>query len=289
MLLALAKLRLLIARTDNSNLTLDFSQTAQMFTSATLLFVAELRRLIWHKAGAINFAVVLPQKNKVAQVLKQVGVLDLLGVTTQIECVDDDVINWRYASGSSVEGEKYDDILSAYDGDIAPSLSRNLYKGITEAMANVANHAYSLPRRDGLNLDHKGWWMFSQEKDGVLSICFCDLGAGIPATLPMKRPNVWKKILRLGKTSHGDIIKHAVKDSISRTGDDHRGKGLGQIVRAAQEIGASMVAVLSNRGGYYRNAQGGAKIDNYNDSVMGTLITWNIPLKVQDENHSGSA
>jgi hypothetical protein len=257
---------------------LDFTHTSKMYAEGTLVFVAELRRLIRHVEGSVEITCKLPKSNKICQVLKQVGVLDLLGVTAEIMPVDDDVVNWRCAHGEHVLGEKYEDILQQYDGEITEALQNELYTGITEAMANVMNHAYDFARKDGLTIKNREWWMFSQQLNGHLSIVFCDLGAGIPRTLPLKHPSVWQRIARLGKTADAFTIEYAVRDSISRTGDDHRGKGLGQIVRVIENVAGGEVMVYSNRGAYLRQGVK-TRLLHYSDNIMGTLIYWRIPLQ----------
>jgi len=261
---------------------LDFSATEKMSAEGALLFLAELRRLIWHVKGGVEVGCILPHNNKVAQVLKQIGVLDLLSVSSSIVPVDDDVINWRTAHGRLVLGEKYDDILEHYDGAIAEVLQDKLYTGITEAMTNVINHAYDLERDDGLDVKvEKDWWMFSQQMNGFLTIVFCDLGAGIPRTLPAKRASVWRKILKGGRTSDADVIKFAAEDSVSRTRKEYRGKGLGQIVRVVSGLPQASVQIFSNRGVY--SVTGGSKQSaSYGDSILGTLIFWRIPLPVKE-------
>lgn len=250
-----------------------------MIADGTLLFVAELRRLIKHVEGKVQISYVPPKNDKVAQVMQQLGLCDLLGFKTEVVPKDDDVVNWRYAQGSQVDGQKYEDVLSKYDGEIAPSMQEKLFTGITEAMTNVLNHAYDLPRDDGLNIaDAKEWWMFSQEMDGFLSVAFCDLGAGIPRTLPIKRPSLWQRIAKLGKSHDADIIDYAVRDSTSRTRESHRGHGLGQIVRVVQAIAEAEVVIYSNRGTYVRR-QGRKKLYWHRDSILGTLIFWKVPLQ----------
>ncbi|MDR5647936.1 hypothetical protein, partial [Burkholderia cenocepacia] len=161
---------------------------------------------------------------------------------------------------------------------MADALTTQLYKGITEAMTNVVNHAYIEPRRDGLpEQADPEWWMFSREMDGTLGIVFCDLGAGIPVTLPVKKPSLWDTIVRLGNASDAHVIAHAIQDSISRTRASHRGKGLGQIVKAIDSVPRSEVLVLSNRGGF-RRRNGTTNLMHYRDSIMGTMIMWRVPL-----------
>ncbi|WP_163008977.1 hypothetical protein [Burkholderia contaminans] len=263
---------------EQKAVVLDFSRTMKMYADGTLLFVAELRRLIRETKGAVTVSCDVPKSDKVAQVLKQIRIFELLGTSCNVEPKDDDVTSWRYAHDHRVDGTKYDEVLGAYDGQMADALTTQLYKGITEAMTNVVNHAYIAPRRDGLPVQtDPEWWMFSREMDGTLAIVFCDLGAGIPVTLPVKKPSLWDRIARLGKASDAQVIAHAIQDSISRTKASHRGKGLGQIVKAIDSVPRSEVVVLSNRGGY-RRRNGRTNLTHYRDSIMGTMIMWRVPL-----------
>lgn len=233
--------------------------------------------MIRHVRGDVAVSAAIPDNNKVAQVLNQLGIFELLGTPCTVTPKDDDVIHWRYAHGQRVEGEKYEDVLAEFDGEITPALSERLFTGITEAMANVINHAYQFPREDGIKSQSSDWWMFSQEKDGVLTVVFCDLGAGIPKTLKYKRPNVWKRIIKRRVSGDAGVIGYALIDSVSRTKESHRGKGLGQIVGLIDAVQGGCVKILSNKGILCREG-GQTTTGNYRDSIMGTIINWQIPL-----------
>lgn len=265
-----------------TEITLDFSATKKMHAEATLLFVAELRTLVRLTEGGVTWELVPSQTSKVMQVLQQVKVLDLIGAAVIVECKDEDVVHWRCAFGQGADGSKFDDVMGPYQGEIAPALSADLYKGVSEAMTNVVNHAYMLPREDGLRpISDRDWWMFSTEHNGRLTVVICDLGAGIPRTLPHNKSHrgLWKRIRRLSDKGDGKIIAYAVEDSVSRTKHSHRGKGLGQISRAIQHINDAKVTIMSNRGAYQRASSGKVKIWEYPDSILSTLIYWEIPLR----------
>lgn len=267
------------------DVVLDFSNTTKLFADGMLLFCAELKRLIRATHGRVDIRCVLPHNNKVGQVLKQVGVFDLINVHAPIIPVDNDVVNWKAASGHLVMGDKYDEVLQQYDGEISSALQDSLYTGITEAMTNVLNHAYDVQRDDGLKLKEstRNWWMFSSELDGILSIVFCDLGAGIPRTLPVKRKRVWNRLWRKGLRSDSEIIKFAIKDSVSRTRKSHRGKGLRQIVQAVNDVAGAQAVVFSNKGAVVVSSGGRTRAMNYRDSILGTLIFWRIPLHAKED------
>ncbi len=250
-----------------------------MVADGTLLFVAELRRLIYLTGGKVDLDCIMPANPKIAQVLKQIRVLDLLGVSSSIVPEDDDVVTWRYAHGTQVEGAKYEDVLQSYDGEIAEPLQQKLYAGITEAMTNVVHHAYYLDRADGLPVcDQQEWWMFSQEKDRYLTVAFCDLGAGIPRTLPERQKALWERMKRLGRTSDAHAIAEASRTNVSRLERSNRGYGLRQIVHVVTEVGGDVI-IHSNRGTYMRNANGRRALTDHAESILGTLIFWRIPLQ----------
>ena len=133
---------------------------------------------------------------------------------------------------------------------------------------------------DGLNIadESTDWWMFSQEKDGMLSVVFCDLGIGIPLTLPIKKPGLWKQLITMSThVSDGLAILGAINDSITRTGKSYRGKGLRQLLEVVMASNSGMLSVYSNRGCYlYKDGKHSSS--NYKDSICGTLIAWKIPI-----------
>ena len=267
---------------SGSALCLDFSRTEKLAADGTLLFFAELRRLIKHSETALKISCIPPTNNKVSQVFQQIGLFSLLGVVSGATPQDDDVVNWRFAHGHKVDGARYEDVLANFDGDIANELQQSLFTGITEAMTNVVNHAYDKPREDGAGIaNSREWWMFSQAKNGLLTVAFLDLGAGIPRTLPENRPTVWRRFLQVGKRLDSRAIDYAVTDSISRTNESHRGKGLGQILRVVDSVKGGEMAILSNFGALIRKNGVTQRID-YRDSIMGTLIYWNIPLEPEE-------
>lgn len=265
----------------NTYVNIDFSHTKRISSEATVLVHAEIHRLK-QCLNHIDLKGIAPRNWTVAQALKKIGLLKLLKTPLKYsrEANDKHVANWHSAYGEEVNGEKSDDLLSAYDGVIAQSLSDDLYTKITEAMTNVHHHAYIEDRQDGLAYDEdkKPWWMFSQELDGYLTVAFCDLGIGIPRSLPIKRPSLWRQIKTMGSaTNDSHAIAEAIKDSQTRTGEEHRGKGLKQIVDTVRSFDTGIVRVHSNKG-CYTSEMGKVNRIDYSDSIMGTIISWRVPL-----------
>lgn len=265
---------------EKRSFLIDFTQTDKLVAGGALLFYAELSRSLALAESSVIVRCKPPRNAKVAQALKQVGVLSLLKCNKKIVPSFRDVIHWKYATGHHVDGTKYENILGAYDGKVADALLDSLFRGISEAMTNCHHHAYLMPRKDGLGVVNvsKTWWMFSQEKDGFLSVVFCDLGVGIPETLPIQKPGIWQQVLTLGKAgSDSETIKYAIEDAVTRTGKNYRGKGLKQLLDAVEEHKSGALRIFSNFGCYtYHDEK--VRLRDYADSIMGTLISWRIPI-----------
>jgi len=268
------------AQQGTRKIWIDFTETRRFVSGGTLLLCAEITRLIENVAD-LRIKCSLPKSNKAAQVLQQIGLSKLLKTKNNAKCLDGDVVNWRSARGQGAIGAKYDEILGYYDGLITDSLQTELYTGITEAMTNAHQHAYIDQRGDGVTTDpdYRPWWMFSQEKDGKLSVVFCDLGVGIPASLPHTRPRLWHFMDRLNLTE-GRQIEGAVRNSQTRTRKQHRGKGWRQIIETISSCDGGKALILSNKG-WYSMESGKQRSGEFGDSIMGTVIYWQMPLPLR--------
>ncbi len=277
---------------------IDFRKTERMFSCGTALFIAELDRCLRLTGGKISVRYISPRDKIVGQVIQQVGISTLLGrKRKQSDDFDKSVRHWRYATGVHADAKDLDRMLESYEGIVTPALSKSIFRGVTEAMTNCAQHAYLETRRDGLNVrDERRWWMLSQEVDGELSVAFCDLGMGIPRSLPRKHQEQpsWRKALQdllAGLARHPQesaLIKAAIEIGRSRTNADNRGLGLRQIVETAQQLRGSNVLILSNAGGYLLQPDRRTEelLIKYEDSVLGTIIQWNMPIAA-GEIHDG--
>ncbi|AMW83932.1 hypothetical protein AK972_3132 [Pseudomonas yamanorum] len=267
------------------SILIDFSRTQKFIASGTILFFSEIDRLL-DLFPKLNVRSTIPLNKKASLVLQQIGFYTRIGKKVPISnCELADVINWRVAKGQDVSGANYDVILGKYDGVITPALQEDLYAGLTEAMTNAHHHAYIARRSDGIASakSYKPWWMFSQEKDGMLSVVFCDLGVGIPGSLPYSDDDGWRKwylvLSRFGLQNLGDarLIRGAIRHSKTRTRKHNRGKGLTQIVETVLASKDSVAIVQSNRG-WYQIKKGKETYGDFTMSTNGTIIYWQMPL-----------
>lgn len=129
--------------------------------------------------------------------------------------------------------------------------------------------------------------MFSQERDGRLMVVFCDLGVGIPGTLPIKNPTLWQRIQTFRSHLDAHAIQEAISESRTRTGLHHRGKGLKQLVDVIAHLEGGQVNIFSNKGRYTLKS-GSESITQFKDDIFGTLIMWQVPIGgLPDESNRG--
>lgn len=131
--------------------------------------------------------------------------------------------------------------------------------------------------------------MFSQEKGGELSIAFCDLGIGIPASLTKGEnwePSLINNILAglgIAKTD-ASLIQTAFEIGRSTTEEEHRGKGLQEIREVLARERRGRLTTLSGYGCYeYEAHNGSQKTRNFDQQVLGTLIFWMIPIRDKED------
>jgi hypothetical protein len=200
----------------------------------------------------------------------------------------EDVKHWRFATGVASEGVKGGTMLAGYEGRLAEGLTSDLYAGIVEAMTNTVHHAY--PDEGGRDLRRfigKRWWAISQERDGELSISICDLGIGIPRSLPRSATFTSATVRAAWKalgldSSDASAIRVAVELGRTSTGQKGRGRGLAEIVAAANLSAEGRVLISSNKG-VFTSFDGKTHAYNHAQSIRGTLIHWTVRIADQGQ------
>lgn len=268
---------------------LSFAKTERIYPTAGLLLTAELDRAKRILGDAFEVKIIPSQSERINGVLKQVGILDLCGVQ-----IDSDeglkhewVRHWRYATGQRIN-EQTTRAFEQFEGRLADELKKGIWRGISEAIGNSTEHAYDQPRgTEPRRLGHKRWWMFSQERDGYLNVVVCDLGIGIPRSLPLKwKPSTLSKIFAgiVGQGEDVRAIRAALRLGASSTGKDHRGRGLPQIWQELQATKDASIVILSNRGGLIWRGRDRIELPKeFSDSIHGTVISWAVPIGSKDE------
>ncbi|MDV2468346.1 hypothetical protein QR674_05055 [Acinetobacter chinensis] len=287
-------------------LRLNFKDTKQMFSDGTLYLLAELETLTLINPD-ITFGIIPSDEKIVNQVLEQTGILKLLKQSIKFEDdeFDESVKYWNYSSGHNSEIDSADSMLDDFDEILSEDTSKNIFTSLTEALTNCHHHAYEERRIPTETKSIKKWWLFSQERDGVLTVCVCDLGIGIPRSLTRNTSNVkedWftrlKGFIKENKGKYDKdsaAIKAAIEIGNTRTNLPNRGKGLNQIINKINTMcdHRASIAIYSNKGSYIINRGfvtdlpttdiiNGIAIP-YTESIEGTVIVWQIPLDKQNQ------
>lgn len=293
-LLVCRRLREAIAN-DGLDVVLDFSKTSKVEASGMLLITAELDRALRLATKQPLVRCKLPPRTSeagkiVGQVLDQIGLLQRIGQAAPEEHGREEfhetVRHWRYATGTRID-EQPSDVLYQYEGRITSALLSDVNVGLSEAIINSLHHAYARPRDDGCKLfRERRWWMFTREIDGELQVLVCDLGIGIPRSLPLN----WERKL-LAKASRfftgegADVaaIKTALILGETSTDQENRGKGLPQVWNATLQSPNGAVGIFSGRAYVSQSADTGEKSGEYADQILGTLVSWRVPVEVTSE------
>ena len=280
----LSTLRASVFSNKTSGVVIDFTSTDTVHPGGMILLIAEIDRILRIIRDPIRIRHKPPRSTKIRHVLQQVGLARLLGDERQEEICDDTVKFWCYATGLLADGKTGGEVLERYEGRLAEGITKGLYNGIVETMTNTIHHAYLEAREDGCPLFKESrWWMLSQEREGKLTVVLCDLGIGIPRSLPksalfnVERFN--ELLALLNRKRDLASIRAAVEFGRSRTGLQNRGRGLPQILDSVQAADVGYVRISSNRGIY--QIQAGSK-DPFEieatKSISGTLIQWQVQI-----------
>jgi hypothetical protein len=248
------------------------------------MLLAEMSRMAFGQPAS-TYRILHAKDPVVHAVMCQVGVYDASSPVPEKD--REDVRHWNSATGVLSEGEKGGSILQAYEGRMADKLTGDLYAGIVEAMTNTVHHAYRSPAGEKLKkFIGRRWWALSQERNGELTVTICDLGIGIPRSLPRSSTfenaavrAVW---IALGlDRSDASAIKVAIELGRTRTGQAGRGRGLSEIVDAANLSKDGRVLISSNKG-VFVSTDSAVKAHNHSHSIRGTLIHWVVRLSKEE-------
>ena len=242
-----------------------------------------------------------PADKRLERMLTQTGFYDLLGVKSRDTGKlrrDVDYIVFRSDTRlDSAQPRKLRNDLLGENAAVQVRVRSRLYRALTEAMINVGQHAYPINAAK-LHPLRGRWWVAGQvnRRRKEMMITFCDLGVGIPVTLP--KVYTWELIravlaLLPGiNPNDGQMIQAGMAIGRSSTGQQHRGRGLNDLRQLIDQIRAGELYIFSGRGRYVYGANGSEAVRNYGISMGGTLIKWSMPLDafadLQDEVIDGS-
>lgn len=284
---------------------ISFKSTYRITAAAGLLLVAETDRIIKAHPNLTIKCSFPPLRsegryrnaqNMVESALKQIGFFKLINQHSTKLTNQATVKRWRQLSGITTDGSLAASLLDTLEGVVSKSVQRKMYRGAIEAIANCVEHAYPQLRNDGLKIKDDRWWMLVGIDDEHISVIVCDLGVGIPETLPKKHPQ--SLLTSIASTfgiidqSDGELIRASTYIKRTRTALSHRGKG-GQDFRSIVDVFPSaQLSIRSNQGAFTLTGERCKRarkdrsrrfvdgtnhresVSNFRDSIRGTLIEW---------------
>jgi hypothetical protein len=281
--------RVLIERVP---VTVDFRETEAFTLAGTILVFAEIDRIATLSREHVPKPLTLidPRRRRPREVLKQIGLHGLTGDRCDTVPSRDDVVYWKATKGSDQSGNKLamievvaDRVREQYSGQLGLS---DLWRAVSEAVANSVDHAYKKPRADGFQgLPDTKWWMFTQIKDGVFFAAVCDLGCGYRATIGETVPERFASQLAsllIGFNKDAGAIHTAMEYGRSGTEEEHRGKGSRDAMSVLEKHQNGELMAISNTGWMAYSYANGREERRHNGSlgtnIKGTILWWKLPL-----------
>lgn len=283
----------------------DFEKITQFSTAPALVLAAGYDRAKI-ASGRVPPAVNFPNWSAEAfQTLYEIGFFEIIGhaPAERIKEVYTEKQDISYQVSKILSGRNADELEDASNVilellnylSVAPELSEHLItdinSAVSEAMVNVARHAYP----DEIQLQALGlgkWWMSAKadKAENTLTIVIYDQGATIPGTLPKREwfqktiGDVMTAIIpnfdvenRKRMIDH-EFINYSMKKGNTQTGNVRRGLGLPQMQDLIDTCPDGTISIISRQGLYKYAKNVGIFKKPLATELEGTLIEWELTL-----------
>jgi hypothetical protein len=266
----------------------NFSNIKRLDPASGLLLAAEIDR--WRRAA---FRKPVPFDHlwdeNVRDFFHDAGLFDLLGIDPRTaRSRPTGNVKTRtlpFQTGTLSEGGTADRFRASLEGMIGQPLGpRNrVYDAISEAMTNVAHHAYPTEITLWPEAPKNRWWLGGSwvPDERIATVQIYDHGVGIPRTLPKSRH--WSEVLPIfgridRERTDAGMIEAAMDYGRTSTGQIGRGKGLAQMAEWITAAGNGELRILSGRGAL--NYLPGKRPVRRKLPVefRGTLVEWKVQL-----------
>lgn len=272
---------------DGQHVGLNFDNVTDIKPLALLRLLAEID-MRWAHRGRGALTGNYPRDSRIEEMLQRTGFFRLLkiGERKSLKPRKYPLEYIRFHSGTKASGEdvkKFRQALLGEDIKFHTPARKRFFRAVTEAMLNATQHAYTRSHIAEARVSNK-WWLHGRidKRRRQMMITFCDLGVGIPATLP--RLYSWERIREVLATipgikpNDGQMIMAGMTIGRTQTGRRSRGKGLNDMRMFIEQAGDGQLQILSRKGLYQYSPKGGERVQNFYRSVGGTLIEWRVPI-----------
>ena len=284
----------------------DFASIRRITPSSALALTSEFDRAMRLVGGRRLSLVNVEKWNfEVLRNLAELGLLEMFGISPdnkELHKLGKTILLPIRSSDLVLGGEAnelYEGIRALIDNielaDIDDAANKRLRAEIcailTEAMENVATHAYP----EGADFDFHflpRWWMTAalNTDEKKLTVAMYDQGVSIPVSLPSwERYDKVDAMLRrfknmlanrneIGDVTDGLAIRVAMKVAVSATREENRGKGLPEMKRFIDSCRDGHLRIISRAGEYVYRKNERPRAFNHPTSLGGTLIEWEVLL-----------
>lgn len=265
--------------------------------AAALVLAAEYERMKHLTGIAARVIDAERWKPEVIETMWDIGFFDIVGIPQNLEKPD---LQAEFAilpmrSGDTADGPAVSALLSdlkaLYPGDSTGTQEKmlHLYGAMVEGIVNVVRHAYPAGATYPIRPINR-WWMTGavDRSDRWTTAVIYDQGVTIPVSLPnwQHYSGVSRRIMSAvglvpGPDDHrsdGEAIAAAVEESVSSTGDPHRGHGLAQMRDFVDQCSEGYLRIMSRHGEVVFRENGKREIKTHDVSIGGTLIEWRALL-----------
>jgi hypothetical protein len=261
---------------------------------AILVLAAEIQRCRHFVQDSINGN--NPDDDDVRELLMDIGFHKLLDFyeppRVGAQRVDYQFIRMKsgtYDESGTWHIEKLEELVLGEAARATALFSRDLSRGLQEAMNNIQAHAYPVDIAPRLKpMPSMRWWIAGYRNATAREIVFMayDQGVGIPCTLPRTFAETARAALAAVGRALGDngatidhhLLMAAMRIGRTSTGQAQHGKGLNDFRRLIDSSaeGAGSLRVLSGHGAYLYTSRDGEHSDPLSRLFDGTLIVWRL-------------
>lgn len=291
-----AFLRLLRAEASapsSRKLLVEMKTIRDLAPAAALALVSELDRWQRMKRTVLRPMTVPDWDPQVRQHLSSMGFFNLLGTrgvrTVGRPAGSAPLSYWLpFTSGTLTDGvlaKRLRARLERHIGSMGDELRTALYRPLIEAMKNAVEHAY--PEEYSSEKERQAigarWWMFGVAESGQrrrIRVIILDQGVTIPGSLPSSW--MWSLIAPIILArGDGDSQRIATASEYGRSRhgqQEHRGKGLQDIIALARQHPDNRLRIISRHGYCTVVSNNGMVRHDRHEALNGTLIEWDLNL-----------
>lgn len=265
--------------------------------AAALVLAAEYERMKHLTGTAARVIDAARWKPEVIETMWDIGFFNIVGIPQDLEKPDLQAVFavLPMRSGDTADGPAVSallgDLKALYPGGSGQAEEKmlHLYGAMVEGIVSVVRHAYPSEATYPYRPINR-WWMTGavDRSDRWTTAVIYDQGVTIPVSLPnwQHYSGVSRRIkAAMGLVpgpadpkSDGEAIAAAVEESVSSTGEPHRGHGLAQMRDFVDQCSQGYLRIMSRHGEVVFREKGQREIKNHHVSIGGTLIEWRALL-----------